>query len=367
MTPSAAWPALRVGQHTARVPVVQGGMGVGISRWKLAGTVALHGGMGTLAAQGLGQVTDLVPRSDKRKDPHGLDAVKAEIHAAKALAAGNGIVAINIMMAISHFDALVEAAVEAGVDAIVTGAGLPMDLPHKVADARVALVPIVSSARAARTLTRYWADQYGRLPDALVVEGPLAGGHLGFTAEQVDAPEFQLEPLVRGVVAAVAEHGDVPVIAAGGIWDRADAQVALGWGARGVQLGTRFVATHECDAAEHFKQLLLRCRREDITVTRTSVGLLGRVMRTPLIQRFEAGDFPGFKCHYQCLKSCVAHQVHYCLADHLRDAAQGQENGFYFVGANGWRVREVLSVQELMHRLQHGEPATVAPKPFTVL
>ncbi|MBI5497025.1 MAG: nitronate monooxygenase [Deltaproteobacteria bacterium] len=348
-------PSLKLGRRTARLPIVQGGMGVGISRWRLAGTVAREGGMGTLAAQGLGQVTDLVPRSDPRSDPHGLEALRAEIKAARELAAGQGIVAVNIMMAISHYDPLVETAVDAGVDAIVTGAGLPMDLPDKVRG-DVALVPIVSSARAARTITRYWADQYGRVPEAVVVEGPRAGGHLGFTREQLTAPECQLEALVPAVAEVLREYGDIPVIAAGGIYQREDIDAALAVGARAVQLGTRFVATEECDAAEHFKRLVVASTAGDITVVRTSVGLLGRVLRTELIERFEQQQFPGFKCQYQCLKSCVAHQVHYCLADHLRDAAEGRPEGFYFVGDNAWRVREVLPVRELMRRLVEGEP-----------
>ncbi len=358
---------LKIGKKTARLPIVQGGMGVGISRWRLAGAVARHGGMGTLAAQGLGQVTDLVPLSDKRKDPHGLDAVRAEIAAAQKESQGQGVVSINIMMAISHYDALVTASVEAGVDAIVTGAGLPMDLPDKVSGSDVGLIPIVSSGRAARTITRYWKERYNRLPDAVVVEGPKAGGHLGFTAEQIEDPRFQLEVILPDVVAAVREYGDVPVVAAGGIWDRGDVDKVLGLGAAAVQLGTRFVATHECDAADHFKQLMVRCQKQDITTVRTSVGLMGRVIRNGLVAGFEAGQYPGFKCHYQCLKSCVAHQVHYCLADHLRDAAHGKEDGFYFVGTNGWRVREVLDVEELMRRLVEGEPAQQPPKPLVVL
>jgi len=358
---------VKIGKKSMTIPVVQGGMGVGISRWRLAGTVAREGGMGTLAAQGLGQITDLIPATHRRKDPHGVDAVKAEIQRAREETGNNGVLAINVMMAITHYDGLVNASVEAGVDAIVTGAGLPMDLPDKVSGSDVALIPIVSSARAARTITRYWKETYGRVPDAVVVEGPKAGGHLGFTREQLDAPDWQLEALVPAVVATVGEYGDIPVIAAGGVWDHQDALKIMKLGARAVQLGTRFVATHECDAAEHFKQLLIRCREEDITVLRTSVGLLGRVIRSPLIERFEKGQFPGFKCTYHCLKSCVAHEVSYCLADHLKDAAQGEEMGLYFVGSNGHRVRELLSVQELMRRMMHGEPAHVPTKPFTII
>ncbi len=338
-------------------------MGVGVSRWRLAGSVAACGGMGTLAAQGLGQASDLpIPideaQARRRDDPHGVRAVVRETQAALQRADGRGIVAVNIMVAITHFEALVAAALEGGADAIVCGAGLPLKLPTLVGDRDVALIPMVSSARALRSLCRYWTTfSDGRLPDAVVVEGPKAGGHLGFSEAQIDDPAFQLEALVPEVVAEAARWGDIPVIAAGGVWDHQDAWTLFDLGARAVQLGTRFVITEECDVDPGFKQRYLACGPDDITLTRTPVGLLGRVIRGPLLAAFERGEFPGFKCHYRCISSCVAHEVRYCIADHLLDAARGDEMGFYFVGTNGWRCRDLLPVAELMRRLAEGEAA----------
>lgn len=341
-------------------------MGVGISRYRLAGSVAAAGGMGTLAAQGLGPSSTLtLPAGTvqlrRRDDPHGWDHVTAETRAARELAGDRGIVAVNVMVAISHYARLVQAAVAGGAQAIVSGAGVPLDLPKIVGDADVALIPIVSSPRALRLLCRHWKDLCdGRRPDAIVVEGPLAGGHLGFRREDLARPENQLEELLPRIVEEARKWGDFPVIAAGGIWDQADAARVMALGAGGVQLGTRFVVTEECDVAPYYKELLLRTRADQITIVDSPVGMPARVIRTPLIERFEAGNYPGFKCHYQCLETCVAEKVHYCIADHLLDAARGDANGFFFVGANGHRCREVLPVSELMRRLQDGEPPASA-------
>jgi nitronate monooxygenase len=355
-------PSLVVRGRELRIPVVQGGMGVGISRHRLAGAVAEAGGMGTLAAQGLGQTSTLPPppgtvRLRKRDDPHGWDVLTAETRAARDRAGDRGIVAVNVMVAITHYARLVRAALDGGAQAIVSGAGVPLDLPAIVGSADVALIPIVSSVRALRLLCRHWKELHGgRLPDAVVVEGPLAGGHLGFRREALSLPENQLEALVPAIVEEARRWGDFPVIAAGGLWDHADAQRMIALGAAGVQLGTRFVVTDECDVDEGYKRLLLRIDKNDITIVDSPVGMPARVVRTPLIERFERGDYPGFKCHYQCLETCVAEKVHYCIADHLVDAARGLPHGFYFVGANGWRCREVLPVAEVMRRLREGEP-----------
>jgi nitronate monooxygenase len=339
------------------IPVAQGGMGVGISRYRLAGAVAQAGGMGTLAAQGLGNVSTLplpegVVKLRKRDDPHGWDTLTAETRAARELAGGRGLVAVNVMVAISHYPRLVQAALAGGAEAIVSGAGVPLDLPGIVGDADVALIPIVSSPRALKLLCRHWkAFHHGRRPDAVIVEGPLAGGHLGFRREDLDKPETQLDRLLPAILEEARKWGDFPVIAAGGVWDHADARRLMDLGAAGVQLGTRFVVTEECDVAPYYKELLLRTKQEEITVVDSPVGMPARVIRTPLIQRFLAGDYPGFKCHYQCLETCVAEKVHYCIADHLIDAARGDANGFFFVGANGWRCREIVPVAQLMKSL----------------
>lgn len=358
-----ALPPLEIRGRVLKIPVVQGGMGVGISRYRLAGSVAASGGMGTLAAQGLGRTSTLpaaqgLVKARRREDPHGVDVLRVETRAARDLAGDRGLVAVNVMVAITHYRELVRAAIEGGAQAIVSGAGLPLDLPGIVGDADVALIPIVSSPRALHLICRHWKHFHGgRVPDAVVVEGPRAGGHLGFKPEEIADPANQLENLVPRVIEEARRWGDFPVIAAGGVWDHDDARRLLEIGAGAVQLGTRFVVTEECDVAPFYKELLVRTRPEDITLVRTPVGLWARVVRTSLIERFEAGDFPGFKCHYQCLATCVAHQVRYCIADHLLDAARGDPEGFFFVGANGHRCREILPVDTLMRRLHRGEDA----------
>jgi len=340
---------LQIRGRTLR-PVVQGGMGVGISRWRLAGSVAAGGGMGTLAAQGLGR-TSALHRPDAAKqwiDPHGVETLGHEVRAALDHAGGNGLVAVNIMVAISHYHELVRSAVDAGAHAIVTGAGLPMDLPDTVGDADVALIPIVSSARALRSICRYWEIEYGRRPDAVVVEGPKAGGHLGYKEEQLDDPAFQLESIVPQVAEIARSFGGFPVIAAGGIWDAADAARMADHGASAVQLGTRFVATAECDVHPHYKQLMVDATADDLVVLRTPVGMPGRVLRTPLIERFLNKDFDKFKCHFRCLSICDAPKVSYCIADHLIAAAEGDPDGFYFAGVNATRVQGIETVAAIL-------------------
>ncbi len=358
--PPSTLPPLEIRGRRLDVPIVQGGMGVGISRYRLAGTVAACGGMGTLAAQGLGSASTLPaetegPAKRRHEDPHGLAAITRETRAAVELANGRGIVAVNVMMAVTHFPDLVQAALDGGAQAIVSGAGLPLNLPTLTQGHDVALIPIVSSARALKLVCRHWSTfNEGRLPDAVVVEGPLAGGHLGFGAEQVEDPEMQLQRLIPRIVEEARRWGDFPIIAAGGVWDHADARELLDLGAGAVQLGTRFVVTEECDVDPYYKSLYLAATREDITLIKTPVGMTGRVLKTALIERFARQDYPGFKCFYQCLAQCHAHAVRYCIADHLLDAARGDPEGFYFIGAKGWRCDEILPVAELMSRLAQG-------------
>jgi nitronate monooxygenase len=347
-------PTFQLRGHTLK-PIVQGGMGVGISRYRLAGTVAAQGGMGTLAAQGLKHLSTLAPDSGEKRrheDPHGVEACRIETAAARTLAGGNGLVAVNVMVAITHYAELVKAAIAGGAQAIVSGAGLPLELPAIAGDADVALIPIVSSPRALKILCRQWKEMYGRLPDAVIVEGPKAGGHLGFRKEDLDRPEFQLEALIPSILEEARRWGEFPLIAAGGVWSHEDAKAVLSLGASAVQLGTRFVMTHECDAAPGFKAVLTKTEAKDIVIVDSPVGMPARVVRSELIQRFERGEYPRFKCHYQCLHSCVAETVHYCIADHLVAAASGDEQGLFFVGANGWRCREVVSVADVMSELQ---------------
>ena len=340
-------------------------MGVGISRHQLVGAVARAGGMGTLAAQGLGTTSTLAAPSAARlhEDPHGLAAITRETRAARDLAGDRGVVAVNVMVAVTHYPLVVRAAVDGGAQAIVSGAGLPLTLPEVVGDADVALIPIVSSPRALKLIARHWKELYGRLPDAVVVEGPLAGGHLGFKREELELPENRLEALVPRVVEEARRWGDFPVIAAGGVWDHQDAARLLALGAGAVQLGTRFITTHECDVAPAYKELLLKTQPEDITLVDSPVGLVGRALKTSLVEKVLRHERIPFKCNYQCLEICKAHEVRYCIADQLVLAAKGDPRGLYFVGANGFRCRELLAVEELMRRLAHGEDAGSHPAP----
>ena len=299
-------PALRIGDKTAALSIVQGGMGVGISLSDLAAAVAREGGIGVIAANAIGMIED-----DYYDDPTAANvrALRSEIRKARRRSAG--LIGVNIMVAVDCFHELLDAAVEEKADILFLGAGLPIKgIPvHAIREAGVRVVPIVSSARAARLIFKSWEKPYGDIPDGVVVEGPRAGGHLGFKPEQIDDPDFQLERIVPEVVQALAEfearwNRSLPVIAAGGIFTGEDIYRFLKLGAKGVQLGTRFVATDECDADVRFKQAYVACREEDIVIIESPVGLPGRAVRGPFLEAVARGDKKVFRCPSRCLESC---------------------------------------------------------------
>ncbi|WP_155313897.1 NAD(P)H-dependent flavin oxidoreductase [Desulfosarcina ovata] len=347
-------PELKIGHLISRLPIVQGGMGVGISMSGLASAVANAGGIGVIAGAMAGI-------TEKDIATNGLEAncraLAREIRKAKEKT--TGIVGVNIMVALTHFADMVKTAIAEKVDLIFAGAGLPLDLPGflKKGD-RTRLVPIVSSGRAAGVICKRWYQRYGYLPDAFVVEGPKAGGHLGFKAEQLDDPAFCLENLVAEVLAEVksveAEHGvHIPVIAAGGVYDGADIRRFLEMGASGVQMGTRFVATHECDADAAFKQSYVDARKEDLMVIKSPVGLPGRALRNQFLLDVAEGSRRPFRCPYHCIKTCDPENSPYCIGIALAMARQGKlKNGFAFAGANAFRVDKIVSVKELMNSLE---------------
>jgi nitronate monooxygenase len=256
---------------------------------------------------------------------------------------------------------MVKTAIADGVDIIFAGAGLPLDLPGflKKGD-QTRLVPIVSSGRAAALICKRWFQRYGYLPDAFVVEGPKAGGHLGFKTDQLDDPAFCLENLVGEVVAQMknveAKHGvRIPVIAAGGVYDGDDIRRFLNMGASGVQMGTRFVATHECDADPAFKQSYVDAKKEDLMVIKSPVGLPGRALRNQFLVDAAAGTKHPFRCPYHCIKTCDPEKSPYCIGMALASARRGKlKNGFAFAGANAFRVDRIVSVSELMGSLEAG-------------
>jgi nitronate monooxygenase len=297
-------------------------------------------------------------------------ALQKEIKKAKAKT--DGIIGINIMVALSDFDDLVQCAVEEKADLLFIGAGLAIRLPetlplNKLGDLPTKFVPIVSSAKAANIIFRSWAKQFNHIPDAVVVEGPLAGGHLGFKKEHIDNSDYALEKILPKVISAIKPYEEqfnksVPVIAAGGIYTGADIHKFMQLGAKGVQMGTRFVATHECDASQEFKDAYLNCRKEDIVIIDSPVGLPGRAIRDEFLERVSSEVKGTFKCPWKCLRTCDFKNVPYCIALALTNAKKGNlKNGFAFAGANTYRVDKILSVKELMETLieEYGRSNTV--------
>ena len=350
-------PKLRIGDWQAEVPIIQGGMGVGISLSGLAAAVANAGGIGVIATAGIGQFEPDWYANSRDAD---IRALRKEIRKAKANT--SGIIGVNIMVALSDFGDLVQCAVDEGANMLFLGAGLPIRLPEtlpldRLGQLHTKFVPIVSSDRAANIIFRSWAKQFSHIPDAVVVEGPLAGGHLGFKKEQIDDPDYALEKILPEVVAAVkpyAEqfHKNIPVIAAGGIYTGSDIRKFMQLGASGVQMGTRFVATHECDASMEFKQAYLKCKKEDIIIIHSPVGLPGRAIRNNFLDRVASGVKEIFKCPWKCLQSCDFKNVPYCIGSALTNAKKGDlENGFAFCGANAYRVDKIVSVKELIESL----------------
>jgi nitronate monooxygenase len=347
------FPELKVGNLVAKIPIVQGGMGVGISMAGLASAVANQGGIGVIAAAmvGIGE-----PDVGSDATQANIRALKREIQKARALT--RGVIGVNIMVALTHYPDLVKAALEEGVDVIFSGAGLPLDLPGYLTNGfKTKLVPIVSSGRAATLISRKWLAKYDYLPDAFVVEGPMAGGHLGFKPEQIDDPDFRLENLVREVIDAVKplaaeRHTTVPVIAAGGIYTGADIHSFLQLGAAGVQMGTRFVATHECDADPAFKQMYINASKEDLVVIKSPVGMPGRAVRNAFLVDVANGARKPYHCPYHCVKTCDPQKSPYCIALALAGAKKGKfKNGFAFAGANAYRINEIISVKDLIASL----------------
>lgn len=341
---------LAIGNLKARVPVMQGGMGVGISLSKLAGAVAAEGGIGIISTAQIGYRD---PDFDREPIACNLRAIGIEIDKARQIAPG-GIIGVNIMVATQRYEEYVKAAVEAGADLIVSGAGLPVDLPKYTVNAATRLVPIVSSLKSVQVIIRYWMKKYDRLPDAIVIEGPLAGGHLGFTKEQAEHPEElqydeEVQKILRFVNAVGEEHHKrIPVIMAGGIYTRKDMEYYLSMGISGVQMATRFVTTYECDADEAYKQSYIDARKEDIVIVQSPVGMPGRAIMNPFIQKAKAGKIPHGRCH-NCISTCNPAVTPYCITDALVNAAMGRtEEALLFCGANVWRAEKLEHVKDIM-------------------
>lgn len=346
---------LRIGKYTVRYPLIQGGMGVRISAGSLAGHVARCGGVGVVAAAGIGANSSFYNgRNFFYADS---EAFKEEVRKAYEIAP-DGVVGVNVMVALADYEELVKAAVMAGAKVIICGAGLPMSLPELTADhPDVALVPIVSSLRAAQLIAKKWFKSYHRLPDAVVVEDPdTAGGHLGEKMEHIGTGEYDQYATVRQVkeLFRTEYDADVPIIAAGGIWDRTDLEHALAQGADGVQMASRFVCTEECDADDAFKQAYLQCGKDDIGLIMSPAGLPGRVILKN-VENIRDYDLEHHTvCRMACLKKCTYKEngERFCIIGALDRAQRGDiDTGLLFCGTNAWKADRITTVQAIFDEL----------------
>lgn len=344
--------SLEIGNLRITLPIIQGGMGVRVSTSALAAAVANEGALGVIAAIGLGENDE-----SKTKDYLGWSRnafVNSIRHTKRVTRNPFG---VNIMCALTNYEDLVTAAQDESVDVIISGAGLPLRLPSFVKNPATHLVPIVSSDRAAHIICSTWQRKFNRLPDAVIVEGPMAGGHLGYSrAELNDHETYSLDNILVKVIKTVRGftigRKDIPVIAAGGIFDGADIARVMKLGASGVQMGTRFVCTHECDVSQEYKDAYLAANDEDVVIIQSPVGLPGRVILNDFVRRINRGERQDFGCIYHCLHTCNPLKVNYCIAKALDNASRGiMDKGFAMAGSNVSRIKEIMSVKSLINEL----------------
>ena len=336
------------------MPIVQGGMGIGISLSRLASAVANMGGVGIISSVGIGLTGTQSKQGYKKSN---IEAIRNEIRKAREMT--SGVLGVNIMSVLTNFADMVRTSIEEGIDIIFSGAGLPLDLPKYLGNGmKTKLVPIVSSGRAANIITQKWKQNFDYLPDAFVVEGPKAGGHLGFKADQLQAVSNTLENLVDEVLKVAREikekfNKEVPVIAAGGIFTGRDMFQIMKRGASAVQLGTRFVATEECDASDEFKNAYINAKEEDIQIIKSPVGMPGRSILNRFLQEAGEGKRRPAVCKHHCIKTCDYRTTSYCISEALLSAYKGNlEDGFTFVGSNAYRVEKISTVKDIFTELQ---------------
>lgn len=367
---------LTVRDQIAKYPVIQGGMGVGISLSSLAGAVAKAGGIGIISTAQIG-----FRDPNFLKDPMGANmrAIREELKKARAIAP-KGIIGFNIMVATRNYAQYVKEAIKAGADIIISGAGLPVDLPGYLEEAkqiaakagetvRTKIAPIVSTAKSAMVICRLWDRKYKQAPDLLVIEGPLAGGHLGFSREQLaqygaDTPnvpdtydQVAYDQEIRDIIKVAKQFEEkygrpIPVVIAGGIYTHDDVDHAIGeLGADGVQVATRFVTTVECDAPMCYKQAYIDAKQEDIVITKSPVGMPGRAIRNVFLDN-AAGKKAKIDHCYQCLEHCDPKNIPYCITKALSNAAEGDlDHGLLFCGSNAYRANRIETVNQVIEDL----------------
>ena len=363
---------LKIGPFTAKRPIIQGGMGVGVSLSSLAGAVAKAGGIGIISTAQIG-----FRSPDFKKNPMAanLKAIHEEFNKAREIAP-EGILGFNIMVATKEYGQYVKEAVKAGANVIISGAGLPVDMPKFVADAeeelgcgrRTMIAPIVSSIKSAMVICRMWDRKYKTAPDFVVVEGPCAGGHLGFSREQleeygVDTEQVsrtykknEYEEEIRGIIKTVKEFAEkykkeIPIIVAGGVFDHEDVMRQMELGADGVQVATRFVTTEECDADPAYKQAYLDAKEEDIVIVKSPVGMPGRAIKNDFLARTKEGRIPVTHC-FGCLAKCNPAETPYCITRALINAVEGSvQDALLFCGSNAYRCEKIETVPAVMAAL----------------
>lgn len=344
---------IKIGNLISKYPIMQGGMGVGVSLHKLAGNVAKEGGIGIISTADIGYQD---PDFEKNPIKANLKAIGSEVEKARKIAP-KGIIGANIMVAMNNYAEIVKECVRNKIDLIVSGAGLPKELPSLVKGSNTKIAPIVSSGRCAKLISKLWMSKYDYVPDMIVVEGPEAGGHLGFKQDEL-SPENKpkLEDIAKDVIKEVKEieketNKQIPVVVAGGVFDGKDIAKFLKLGVDGVQMATRFVATEECDASQEFKQAYVNAKKEDIEIIKSPVGMPGRAIRNEFIKKVEQGKDKITKC-YNCIKTCKPAETPYCITKALINAVKGNvDDGLIFCGSNVDRIDKITTVKELMQEL----------------
>lgn len=343
---------LKIGDLVANIPIIQGGMGVGVSLSNLAGNVAKHGAIGVVSAAHPGYLEEDFEKNTLAANIRGLTK---HIKRAKEISS-NGIIGVNVMVAMNNYIEHVKTAIEAGADLIISGAGLPLNLPEITKGSSIKIAPIVSSSKAARIVLTYWKKHFNRTADAVIVEGPMAGGHLGFKKDKIEDETKSFDKNVQSVIEEVNNFANefnkpIPVIVAGGVFTHEDMMKYLDLGASGVQVATQFVATHECDAHINFKNAFVNCKKEDIELTISPVGMPGRAIRNKLTETLKTQRVKITKC-YDCLIPCNPASTPYCISSALIKAVKGDvENGLVFCGANAYRINKISSVEEILNKL----------------
>lgn len=346
--------SLKIGDLEVKIPVVQGGMGVGISLSGLAGNVSACGGLGVISTAQIGWRE---PDFYEKPFEANFRAIEKEIKKARELAKG-GVLGVNIMVATQRYEEYVKSAVKAGIDIVISGAGLPIDLPKYVEGSKTKIAPIVSSLKSLTVICRMWERKYQTAPDLVVIEGPKAGGHLGFSREELETvTDEAYDDVIVSIIEKVKEYSEkfskkIPVVVAGGIYERKDMEHVMKLGADGVQMGTRFVTTKECDADEAYKQSYIKAKKEDIKIVQSPVGMSGRAILNPFLEKVKTEKCKIKHC-YQCIVTCDKKTIPYCITEALVNAAEGRvDEGLLFCGENAYRADKIETVAEIMEEFR---------------